>query len=73
MKASESHKKTIERLSVMVVIAATVKFLFEGGSITIFGHADALTYGLLLTPVLGAHSYVHTQVTKGMDNPDETK
>lgn len=72
MKANESNKKTIERLMVLAVLAATVKFLFEGGPITLFGHADATTYGLFLTPVLGAHSYMHTKGNQTMkvDNPD---
>ena len=67
-------------LSVFVVIACTVKFIFEGvnfsiaGHIFNFGHVDAMTYGALLTPVLGAHSYMNVKIpsTNKVDNPDET-
>lgn len=54
-------------LSTVVVLAASVKFLLEGINLTIFGHmvnfghADAMTYGTLLTPVLGAHGYTMTR------------
>ena len=56
-----SHRKTIERLTVLVVIIASIKFLFEGGNLHLFGHADSMTYGLFLSPVLGAHSFIHTR------------
>ena len=57
-------------LSLFVVTACTVKFLFEGVAFNLggfnisLGHADALTYGALLTPVLSAHSFINTRVSK---------
>lgn len=54
-------------MSILVILAATGKFLLEGISMTVlghminFGHADAGLYGALLVPVLGAHGYLHAK------------
>jgi hypothetical protein len=78
------ERDTFLALAVFVVISATLKFLFEGVTMTAagrvfdLGHADALTYGALLTPVLGAHSYMKGKkitagkrdLQKAADNPD---
>lgn len=67
-------------MSVIVVTAACIKFLLEGVTVNInghavdFGHVDALVYGALLTPVLGVHGYIKARTGKGtqkVDNPDE--
>ncbi len=72
-------------LSVVAVFAAVLKFLLEGVTIVVyghsidFGHADSLTYGALLAPVLGAHGWVDTMSKNPppppsnyvkVDNPD---
>lgn len=51
-------------MTVFVVIVCGLKFLFEGVSLVIgehtfsLGHVDPSAYAALLTPVLGAHSWV---------------
>lgn len=61
----------VERLAVLVVIVASLKFLFQGGPVTIFGTADASTYAMFLAPILGAHGYMHVKrQPKGAENPD---
>ena len=66
-------------LVVFAVIIAGLKFLLDGVSVTIFGHlvnfghTDSLSYGSMLTPILGAHGYISGQPTKSagkVDNPD---
>ena len=54
-------------MSVLAVTAAILKFILEGvtfvfsGHKISFGHVDSLTYGALLTPILGAHGYMATK------------
>lgn len=71
-------KNTLQ-LSVLVVAVCALRFLFDGLSVTIgghnltLGHIDALAYGSILTPVLGAHGYIKASLNKGrkrVDNPD---
>lgn len=70
-------------MSCIVVGVCAIKFLFEGVSFVVFGHtvslghADALSYGAMLTPVLGAHGASEFQRVKkerdgtsAIDNPD---
>lgn len=72
-------------MTMVVVIASAIKFLLDGVSLVInghtisFGHADSMSYGTLLTPVLGAHSFVNTRPntmspirdgSQEVDNPD---
>jgi len=48
-------------VTLLSVIACIVKFFFDGVSFSIFGHmvilghADASTFGSILTPILSAH------------------
>jgi hypothetical protein len=57
-------------LAFLAGVACIIKFLFEGVSFTIMGHivnlghVDSMTYVSLLTPVLGAHSYIHVNGKK---------
>lgn len=64
----------VEKLAILVVIVASIKFLFQGGAVTLFGTADASTYAMFLGPILGTHGYIHTrkpEVKKQkVDNPD---
>lgn len=61
---------TMELLSIVVVLAATARFLLEGLSFKVvghplsFGHIDPLTYAALLSPVLGAHGYLKIKKAK---------
>lgn len=54
-------------MSVIVVLAASIKFITEGVTVQVaahninFGHADSLTYGALLGSVLGVHGYIKTK------------
>lgn len=70
-------------MSCIVVGVCALKFLMEGVSFLAFGHtislghADALSYGAMLTPVLGAHgASEYKRISKGndgtaaVDNPD---
>lgn len=63
----------ILKLSVLVVLACTVKFLLEGvvlhyGTTSIdLGHADSLAYAALLSPVLGTHGYLQGKKSFGLD------
>lgn len=73
--ASKDVSTTTERLTILVVIVASVKFLFQGGAVTLFGTADASVYAMFLAPVLGAHGYIHTKKqtplnNQKVDNPD---
>jgi len=63
-KLITNNQNVMEALTVLAVVIAAVKFLFEGGSVTCFGHADASTYGMFLGTVLGAHSYIKTSSNK---------
>lgn len=67
-KLAKTSPTVMEVLSVLVVVVAAIKFLFEGGTVTVFGHADASTYAMFLGPVLGAHSYIRTAKPKA-DKP----
>lgn len=59
--AIKDHMTTLVTIT---VLACVTKFLMQGVTFDVFGHAinlgsaDALTYGALLTPVLGAHGYM---------------
>lgn len=63
-------------MSVLVVTAASLKFLLEGVSTTVngtaisFGHVDAAVYAALLTPVLGIHGYLKGKKTEQKDTPN---
>lgn len=74
-------------LSVLVVVASVIKFLIDGLHLVAFGHTldightDPMSYGSLLAPVLGAHSFQSTRDntinplqksggTANVDNPD---
>lgn len=52
------------RLAILVVVVASVKFIFDGVSIKVFGnsfdfgHVEPLVYGTFLGPVLGAHGWI---------------
>lgn len=66
-----------------IVIAAGIKFLLDGVTITVLkysmdmGHLDPLAYAAILTPVCGAHGvreFVSAKAYKQeVDNPDENK
>lgn len=75
-------------MSCVVVAICAVKFLFEGLSFAVFGHtvslghADAMSYGAMLGPVLGAHGATEwrriannnddeQEGTAQVDNPDD--
>jgi hypothetical protein len=73
-------------LSSLVVVVCCFKFLLDGISFTvwgqsfIFGHTDSLTYGALLTPVLGAqsaHSFFNRpsrdSAQPNIENPDKNE
>lgn len=51
-------------LLVITTTVASLKFLMDGVTLHIsshvisFGHMDALSYGSLLAPLLGAHGYI---------------
>lgn len=84
------HPRTGERdamltLMALTVLVCVVKFFFEGVSVTLFGHtlslghADPLSYGAILSPVLGAHATREwripsapnlTRGTAEVDDPD---
>lgn len=89
MKLFLKHPRTglpdvMGTLTVVVVIAAALKFLLDGVSLAVhghtitFGHVDSLTYGSLTGPVLGAHGYLNSRDntvnslagTTMVDNPD---
>lgn len=71
-------------MATFVVAMCTIKFFFEGVSIDIaghvfsLGHADAMTYGAMLAPILGVHganeykrmSMIDSGTSQGVDNPD---
>lgn len=65
-------------MACITVAVCTFKFLLEGISFVIgghpisFGHADAMTYGALLTPVLGAHATREWKIPQRskVDDPD---
>lgn len=64
-------------LTALAMLGATLKFLAEGVEVTIMGHvlnlghADPLSYGAFLAPVLGAHGYVHSNDKNGDGVIDE--
>ena len=72
----KTRSGSVEKLAILVVVVASIKFLFQGGSISVFGTADASTYAMFLGPVLGAHGFIKgkrisKQSTKQkVDNPD---
>lgn len=53
---------TMHTLVCLSVLACVLKFFFEGVTLHIFGHpvqlghADAMSYGAILSPILGAHA-----------------
>jgi hypothetical protein len=61
-------------LSVLATLAAVFRFLFDGITIEIyahkitFNHVDAMVYLAFLSPILGAHSFLH----RGKDKNDST-
>lgn len=71
--------KVTSNLSILVVAICCFRFLFDGIHMVIFGHpfsidhVDSTSYASILTPVLGAHGYIHTRMAsfRGIDNPDE--
>lgn len=71
-----TRSSNVEKLAILVVVVASIKFLFQGGAVTLFGTADASTYAMFLTPVLGAHGFIKgkrisKQTSKPkVDNPD---
>lgn len=83
LKNPKSNKPDgVLTLAFIVTIAATIKFLLDGVTVTVadhvinFGKVDALSYGSLLAPVLGAHGYLDGRFKKREesnerpDNPD---
>lgn len=72
MKFLMKHPRTgrpdlMGTLVLLVVAAAAIKFILDGVTLVLFGHSisfghsDPMTYGTLLTPVLGSHSYINTR------------
>lgn len=65
-------------LTTIVVLAATLKFLLDGASITmgehiiVFGHVDSMTYGTLLSPVLAAHGFLEHKKEKVKNNDNQS-
>lgn len=74
-------------ITAFVVVLCTVKFFFEGvtleiaGHVLSLGHADSLSYGAILGPVLGAQgarewripsapNLLNNGTSQGVDNPD---
>ena len=63
-------------LTVVVTLAATTRFLFDGMSFHIFEHVltftklDPMVYISLLTPVFGAHGYLNGKKDNGTDNKE---
>lgn len=51
-------------LTVIVTLAAVVRFLFDGtdfniaGHVLKFGHVDSMTYLAFLSPIVGAHAFI---------------
>jgi hypothetical protein len=83
---AESFRESFENptfiLSSIVVIVASLRFLFDGATAEIFGqsitfaHTDPLAYGSLLTPVLAGHAYIRAKAketlkSRKVDNPDD--
>jgi|SRR5579859_4495289 len=69
-------------LVVLAVMSAVIKFLLDGVTIDIFGHiinfghTDSVSYGTMLSPILGAHGYMsgrgsNISTLSRVDNPDE--
>jgi hypothetical protein len=69
---AKNNPTIMEGLTVLVVVVASLKFLFQGGSVTLFGTADASVYAMFLAPVLGTHGYIRTKAApkQKVDNPD---
>lgn len=65
--------KNLEKIAIVATAACVVKFMAEGitfyvgGHAINLGHVDAMTYSSLLLPLWGAHGY--TTVNK--DSPPE--
>lgn len=67
-------------LSVLAVVAASIKFFLDGVDFSVLGHhfvaghSDPMSYGSFLTPVLASHAYTNTRpntnTTIAVDNPD---
>jgi hypothetical protein len=83
---AESFRESFENptfiLSAIVVVVCSLRFLFDGAVIEVFGqtftlaHTDPLAYGSILTPVLAGHAYIranakNVQKSTKVDNPDD--
>lgn len=68
------NKDPYYTITIIVLSVTAAKFLFEGVSLTLWGHiinlghADAATYMAVLAPVLGAHGYMSVNKKKGSDD-----
>ena len=64
------NKIEYSALVAITTMAAVIKFILDGVTLTLyghtvnFGHMDAMTYTALLAPVLGAHAWMQTKGTK---------
>lgn len=83
---AESFRESFENptfiLSSIVVVVCSLRFLFDGataellGQTITFAHTDPAAYAAILTPVLGAHSYIRAkaaareQIKQKVENPD---
>ena len=71
------RQDVIYTLTALATLAAITKFMFEGVEFTVLGqtfnlgHADPLTYGAFLAPILGAHGYTQARDTNGDGIIDE--
>lgn len=63
-------------LTVLAVLICILRFLFDGATFVIFGHVlnlghvDSMSYGALLSPVLGAHGAKEWKMSS--NNPAES-
>jgi hypothetical protein len=82
LRHPKSGQVDVMRIAVFIVVcAAAAKFLLDGVTLQLFGHSiqfghtDAMSFGNLLTPTLGAHAFTeakgtaHNVISK-VDNPD---
>jgi hypothetical protein len=67
-------------LVVFAVMICGFKFLLDGmvinimGHVISFGHTDSLSYGSILSPILGAHGFIegkNVTAQNRVDDPDE--
>lgn len=73
-----AERDGMRSMSYLTILVCLVKFMLEGMTIHFFGSvltvnvSDAMTYGAILTPVLGAHAARDWQSNKKsrVDNPD---